>query len=231
MGIHNMALPDTVLAFKILEGAMITDHQCQMALTFASDISFKSMKAALKRIFGEKSFTSTSKDELNSPHNIVKEEDAFYTSQRKYNRFNKNKYDKNIKTNPLTKEGKISRCAICDSKLHWAKHCQHRRIQNANIIETSEEEESENEYEIEDVHFVLMTTQNPTKDFVEEMKVKAVIDTACTKTVVGETWLENYMKNLDDTSLNQVEISESNKIFKFGDGRKVIATSKAKLPA
>ena len=53
--------------------------------------------------------------------------------------------------NPLTKESKISRCAICDSKLHWAKHCQHRRIQNANIIETSEEEESENEYEIEDV--------------------------------------------------------------------------------
>ena len=76
-----------------------------------------------------------------------------------------------------------------------------------------------------------MTTQNQTKDFVEEKKVKAVIDTACTKTVAGETWLENYMKNLGDTSLNQVEISESNKIFKFGDGRKVIATSKAKLPA
>ena len=93
MGIHKMALPDTALAFKILEGAMITDHQRQMTLTFASDISFKSMKAALKRIFGEKSFTSTSNDELNSPHNIVKEEDAFYTSQIKYNRFNKNKYD------------------------------------------------------------------------------------------------------------------------------------------
>ena len=77
MSIHNMALPDTVLAFKILEGAMITDHQRQMALTFASDLSFKSMKAALKRIFGGKSFTSISNDELNSPHNIVKEEDTF----------------------------------------------------------------------------------------------------------------------------------------------------------
>ena len=39
------------------------------------------------------------------------------------------------------------------------------------------------------------------------------------------------MKNLDDTSLNQVEILESHNVFKFGDGRKVIATSKAKLPA
>ena len=39
------------------------------------------------------------------------------------------------------------------------------------------------------------------------------------------------MKNLDDTSLNEVEISESRKIFKFGDSRKVIVTSNTKLPA
>ena len=36
------------------------------------------------------------------------------------------------------------------------------------------------------------------------MVTKAVIDTACTKTVVGQLWLQNYMENLDDTSLNQV---------------------------
>ena len=61
------------------------------------------------------------------------------------------------------------------------------------------------------------------------MVTKAVIDTACTKTVAGQLWLQNYMKDLDDTSLNQVEISESHNGFKFGDGHKVIATSKAKL--
>ena len=27
MNIHNMALPDTVLAFKMLEGAMLNDNQ------------------------------------------------------------------------------------------------------------------------------------------------------------------------------------------------------------
>ena len=43
---------------------------------------------------------------------------------------------------------------------------------------------------------------------------------------------ENYGSKITlKTSLNQVEISESNKVFKFIDGRKVIATSKAKLPA
>ena len=63
------------------------------------------------------------------------------------------------------------------------------------------------------------------------MITKAVIDTTCTKTVAGELWLQNYMKNLEDTSLNQVEISESRRVFKFCDSRKVIATLKAKLPA
>ena len=38
-------------------------------------------------------------------------------------------------------------------------------------------------------------------------------------------------KNLDNTSINQVEILESYKIFKFGDGDKGIAILKAKLPA
>ena len=52
------------------------------------------------------------------------------------------------------------------------------------------------------------------------MKMKAVINAACTKTVAGEPWLENYMEKLDETLINQVEISENHKIFKLGDGCK-----------
>ena len=63
------------------------------------------------------------------------------------------------------------------------------------------------------------------------MKMKAATDTACTITVERETWFENYMRNLYDTSINQMDISESHKIFKFEDGHKAIATSKSKLPA
>ena len=49
-----MDLTDTALAFKILEGAMINDNQRQMALALTSELSFKSMKGALKRTFGRK---------------------------------------------------------------------------------------------------------------------------------------------------------------------------------
>ena len=70
--------------------------------------------------------------------------------------------------------------------MYWTKNCQHKHPQNANIIETSNVEEIGEENEVEDVNFVLMTTQNPRKDFVDEMIAKAAIDTAGTKTVAGE---------------------------------------------
>ena len=63
MSIHNMALSDILLAFKILEGAMINVNQRQMALTLASDLSFKSMKGALKCIFEEKFYIKISNND------------------------------------------------------------------------------------------------------------------------------------------------------------------------
>ena len=65
MSLHNMVLPDMAQAFKIL-GAMISDNLCQMALTFASGLSLKSMEAARKCIFGKKLYMSSSNEEISS---------------------------------------------------------------------------------------------------------------------------------------------------------------------
>ena len=46
------------------------------------------------------------------------------------------------------------------------KSYQYKHPQKASIAETSEEEETDVEYDVEDVNFVLMTTQNPRKDFL-----------------------------------------------------------------
>ena len=37
------------------------------------------------------------------------------------------------------------------------------------------------------------------KNFVEEMKTSAIIDTGCTETIPREEWFQSYIKNLDDT--------------------------------
>ena len=62
------------------------------------------------------------------------------------------------KFNPLTKQGVVSRCALCDSKMHWAKVCQHKRPEAANIPELKNKTENNPENIIEEANIILMTT-------------------------------------------------------------------------
>ena len=131
------------------------------------------------------------------------------------------------KLNPMNKQRKITRCIICDSNMHWAKNCPHKSIEKekVNITETDSDNESDNE----EVNIILMT--NEYEILINEMEVNAVIDTACTKTVSGENWFQNYLKCLDDTALNKVRVIPSEKTFKFGDGRKIVSNFQATIPA
>ena len=106
------------------------------------------------------------------------------------------------------------------------KYCQHKHTHNANIIEPSDEEASKNEYEIED--FALITTQNPKKNFVTEMKISAIIDTASTKTVADKEWLRSYLKIYMILGLIKLKFLKDTKHFKFGDGH--IAISQSRIP-
>ena len=51
---QNVKLPGKVLAFKLLDGATISENQQQMCLTLANDLTFNSMKSTLKRILSDK---------------------------------------------------------------------------------------------------------------------------------------------------------------------------------
>ena len=74
-----------------------------------------------------------------------------------------------------------------------------------------------------------MNTENP--EPLKQNELNAITDIACTWTVAGQGWLQNYFKNLDNSLLNQVEITKCNKVFKFGDGHQVISFSSVKIPA
>ena len=146
--------------------------QKQMALTLASDLKYESMKLALKRI----SLNVQSNLENNEMN--IKQELLF--TRRGNNKFeNKGKQ----KLNTFNKQGQISRCAICDSKMHWAKHCLHRmKSDSANIAEVSESEGEDTE----NVRITLIIEKSEVNNVsVAEMSCSAVIDTACSKTVGG----------------------------------------------
>ncbi|CAC5407522.1 unnamed protein product [Mytilus coruscus] len=67
---YDMALPDAILAFKLLDNAGLGQSDRHLALTACSDLKFDTMKAALNRLFASKS---------QSDNDIVtvKEESAF----------------------------------------------------------------------------------------------------------------------------------------------------------
>ena len=49
--------------------------------------------------------------------------------------------------------------------MQWAKNFRHKRPQNANIVETSEEEETDSEYEVKDVKFCFNDNTKPNRRF------------------------------------------------------------------
>ena len=67
--------------------------------------------------------------------------------------------------------------------------------------------------------------------FFTEIVLSAVIDAVCSRTVAGKQWFYNYLKHVDDNSLNNVKIISSNVPFKFGDNRKLYPAMKATIPA
>lgn len=52
-------LPDAVLSFKLLDTACLEVKDRQLALTVCTELTFASMKSALKRIFGGNSSATT----------------------------------------------------------------------------------------------------------------------------------------------------------------------------
>ena len=163
---YKMELPDAVLAFKLhftllncprganlklLDTACLDMKDRQLALTACTDLTFASMKSALKRIFGGK--VSTSCMGMN-------QETAYITEQRRQRGKSgpqKDHYKTPLPgTNPLDRYGRRSKCAVCQSTFHWAKDCPHRGEQ----VKLTEES---NTQEVEECNITLYTKESPTE--------------------------------------------------------------------
>ncbi|KAL1281668.1 hypothetical protein QQF64_000471 [Cirrhinus molitorella] len=209
----GMILPDAVLAFKLLDTAGLDVKDKQLALTACSTLTFSDMRSALKRIFGE--------NHVHGSHS--KDDSAYFTDFSKKN--NKPRPQKQSRmqpgTNPIDKYGRRSKCAICQSTFHWAKDCPHRSEQ-ARIAE-----------DLEQCNITLFSgdTLSDSEIFMVESLGSAVIDTACTKTVCGQKWLDHYISGLKPAEQKKLECTDSAKAFKFGDGRVVQSAQKVKIPA
>ena len=135
------------------------------------------------------------------------------------------------KTNPIGRNGKITRCLICESTFHWAKDCPHSHENNDSV---SGQSVGENE---ETVHLSLFLGYAGSNGgviklskLVDESRGCAVLDTGCSTTVCGEMWLESYLQFLSDYEKDKIIENQSSSTFTFGDGTTVASLRKVTLP-
>ena len=211
----EMALPEAVLAFKLLEKAGLDTKEKQLALTACNIINFESMKSALRRIFGQSN---------NSDFDGAIKQEVFYNKYQRNNRnktsFVKNSYNNSVQkgTNPLDRQGRRTKCAVCSSTFHWVKDCPHKDVKFV---------EEEN---LDDCMYT-QQSQKHSYVFMTESFGAAILDTACTSTVCGTKWLFDYIESLSSEEKTQISEKNSDRIFRFGDGSKVKAMKTVVIPA
>lgn len=226
----DMVLPDAVLAFKLLDTASLDVKDKQLALTACSTLTFASMKSALKRIFGDKTVSPKCSRGIQ-----VHQDAAFYVDQRRNDRRDGSKFHSQTNqgraplagSNPLDRYGKRTKCAICQSIFHWAKDCPHK-AEHVKLTEENAEAE-----QIDECNITLFSKESVSdaEILMVEALGSAVIDTACTRTVCGEKWLDSYVHTLKESDKKKMENVQSRRAFKFGDGQVVHSTKRVKVPA
>ena len=66
---------------------------------------------------------------------------------------------------------------------------------------------------------------------VEEAGCRGVLDTACSKSVAGVGWIDQYTKNVSPSFADTIEMKESTKIYQFGGGEKRESMGVLDLPS
>ncbi len=220
---YKMELPDAVLAFKLLDTACLDVKDRQLALTACADLTFASMKSALKRIFTGNASASTVG---------INQETAYVTEQRRWRGKSWPQNDQQRTplpgTNPLDRYGRRSKCAVCQSTFHWAKDCPHKGEQIKMTLDCGETN-------VEECNITLFTEElhSEAEILMTEGFGSAIIDTACTRTVCGQEWLNHYITELsqkETTDLRKTE-THSHRPFRFGDGKVVHSKKRLKIPA
>ena len=136
---------------------------------------------------------------------------------------------------PVT--GHPRKCFICDETDHLARDCTNSKSSTNNYTVIKDEEKAE------EAHMVITLMEvNESKEseaseksdiyetFLCESDSTAILDTACTRTVCGEPWLDLYLDTLTEEELSNVEYSDTSRKYKFGSGDPVEATKAVTFP-
>ena len=231
---YKLKFDDGILAYFLLAAANISeDHERLVRAT--STLTFDDMKDKLQKVFGE--FGGDKEGGT-----LPLKEDCLYTGYyrgrgRGYQQqgtfqprgsFSRDQWGtfpqrgsgrgrgQSTRDNPYNQGGTQMRCHECESTKHFVSDCPHRSYQNAKML----------------VNLTLVTGDFTNNVMMVETLAKAILDTACTKTVAGQTWMNEYLSLLPTSKQDQVKSSKrsTNTLYRFGDGVETKSKYELELP-
>ena len=137
---------------------------------------------------------------------------------------------------------KVTLCKSCGSFRHLMSECPDSwenlsKVQSVNIMQHSETVDADENVlftltqDDEDVVLLTGFNKDNAKLFSKEARKCAVLDSACSSTVCGESWLEDYLMSLDEKEREKVSYVPSDKMFKFGGGERLKSGGHYIIPA
>ena len=215
---HGMVLPESVKAFKLLKSAGLQQAERRMVLSNCTELKYDLVKSALKRTFESVHLNQSASGMKSEPCFGTNSELRIDNRKEPFSRFS-DKDKRQNGTNPVGKDGRITRCARCGSTFHWLKNCTEKDTFAKNVqITTSAEFDNE-------LIFV-----NMSGSLMSESLGKAVIDTGCTATVAGIDWIVDYLETLPLDQFKRVQKNATTRHIAFGDASPTPAIEEYTLP-
>ena len=124
--------------------------------------------------------------------------------------------------NPVGSDGRTLTCRSCGSFRHLVADCPDSWENMATRVNITEEEEN-----------VVLFTGYQREEIARlgiDARNCAVLDSACSSTVCGETWMSGYIDSLDQGDRDKIVRRKGHKVFKFGGGTRLKSKGEYEIP-
>ena len=250
---HKITLPEAVLAYRFLNSANLPSEKYDLALATVKDLTYKDMCETIGKIFSVQSNLSTPPASISVK---VEHEECNYTynstprgGRGNYRRMSRGRGNHH---HPYSRQkSAYTGCYACGDKNHIAKWCTSKNRASSSSTDNTQyfaQDGAENITAMEaEGAFLTFMVVSESEDVVEipeeclmsdtnlgslvyESLACAVIDSGCTKTVVGRNWVNHYRETLEEKQLKMMVSEPCLTPFRFGDGLEVISTEKTIIP-
>ena len=118
-------------------------------------------------------------------------------------------------SDPFDAEGNIMGCHECDCTKHFLNDCPHRHVEGAKMA----------------IHVTLIESKEQDV-MLKESLARGILDSACTKTVAGKIWTDEYVSMRTNWEREQVSKSAkvSSSLYRFGDGKEIRSKHEITVP-